>query len=184
MEILLDWNSPLVVGKQLPASQTEVDLLRGNGVYLWYRQYRNADLVAYVGMTKRGIALRFKEHIGKFFSLQCNARRPDGTIFADDTPLRYFQTLMNLDGCIEIAKSEVALTRFHYAFMADTDIGNTEAYLIVGLTDRARSTIGQSRPIIFGQNQPSFDRSTRLRHSFCAAQRGGSSAWNSCVSSR
>jgi hypothetical protein len=34
MEIILEWNGPLIVGQQLPASQTEVNVLGGNGVYL------------------------------------------------------------------------------------------------------------------------------------------------------
>jgi hypothetical protein len=163
MEILLEWNGPLIVGQRLPSSQKELDVLDASGVYLWYRKYPNGELVVNVGQTK-DVARRLEEWLVQFLTLRCRVRRSDGTIFGDYSPLKFFNYLMNLDESLAVAKSEVQLTRFHYAFT--TDIANAEASLIASLKGRAESTLDSDRPIVFGQNQPAFDRTTVLRHSF------------------
>jgi hypothetical protein len=48
----LDWHGPLIVGQQLPTFQHEMDLLKRPGVYLWYREYTDRNLLAYVGLSK------------------------------------------------------------------------------------------------------------------------------------
>ena len=163
MEIVLDWNGPLIVPQRLPHSQTYVDSLRGRGVYLWYREYPNGDLVAYVGKTN-DVASRFEQWLVAILSMHCRVRTPDGGILGDYSQLGFFQRIMDLDESMEVAKSEVRLTRFHYAFT--TDIGNAEGYLIARLLVRAPTTISSHRPIVFGQNQPPFDRSTVVVNSF------------------
>jgi hypothetical protein len=93
-------------------------------------------------------------------------------------PLRYFQTLMNLVECMEIAKSEAGLTRFHYAFTAGTDIKNAEGYLIAKLKEREYSTACNSRRVRFGNDKfEGFDKDAKFVQSFLLlnepeAQRG------------
>jgi len=162
MGIHLDWSGPLVVGRNLPASQAQLDLLRGKGVYLWCREYPNGNLVTYVGRTN-DVGRRLEQWLGQFLTLRCKARRADGTEFGDYDPLQFFKHMGNVDEFLEIAKSETKMTRFYYAFTPD--IANAEGCLIHGMKHRALSTSGSTRQIVFGQNQPPFDRSTVLRHS-------------------
>jgi hypothetical protein len=175
LEIDLDWNGPLIVGRRLSFSPTEVDALSrssGVGVYLWYREYLNGDLVTYVGRGK--IKERFERWLVQFLTLNCKSRNSDGTVFSPTTnPFAFF---MNLDEYIEIGKSEVRLTRLHYALT--TDFRNAESCLIAGLKARERSSSGHKRRVIFGNKRlEKFDPNTRLRHSYSRldepeAQRG------------
>jgi hypothetical protein len=141
----LEWNGPLIIGQQLPTYKYEIDRLRQEGVYLWYREYTNGNLLAYVGKTG-DIAKRFKEHLAQECFLQNNPRTSDGVPVGDNSDLTYFGLMMNFDKSIAIGKAEVQRTRFHYAFT--TDIGKVEGYLIDRLKKRGVATAESSRRVL------------------------------------
>jgi hypothetical protein len=161
---ILEWNGPLIVGQQLLASQSDVDRLSKKGVYLWYRQYTNRHLIAYVGRINN-LAKRFKERLAQDCSLQNNPRTPDGEPIGDNSDVRYFDTLMmNFDKSIEIARAEVKLTRFHYVFT--TDCKNVEGHLISVLKNSAITTLHKDRRVICCNDRCEPDDIDAARHSF------------------
>lgn len=148
--IQLAWEGPLAAGHNLPATKQEVDRLTQEGVYLWCRRYQNGRLVVYVGRTNN-IAKRLIQWLQQFLSWHHYARTPDGELFSDYWDLIFFENLNRLDAAIEVANSEVRLTRFYFAF---TDRSHDAEGSVVAELKRLHSG---SAEVEFEQRQPRYD---------------------------
>ena len=129
MELILAWQGPVGAGL-FPREEVALEMLRGPGVYLRMKSYRNRRTVSYVGQS-RSVLTRIDQHLTAMLALQTPLRDGGGrTIFAGDAGAR-LAAYNDLEAAAGAAAAEASRTRFYVA-LCDEDFAPERLDLVEG----------------------------------------------------
>ena len=129
MRLTLVWQGPVGAGL-FPDDEAALEALRGPGVYLRIKSYRQGRTVSYVGQSRQ-LLTRIDQHLTAMLSLQTPLRDDDArTIFSGDAGAR-LAAYGDIEAAAGAATAEVLRTRFYVA-LCDEDFAPERLDLVEG----------------------------------------------------